>query len=628
MRLSLITVAAAFMGVSGVSHESITSRQSQRVERVVPNDNRQGAGRLRAGELTLRLEARLAMWHPDGDSAPGALIPAFAESGGPARIPGPLVRVRSGTGVNVSVTNTLADTLVVHGLYARTGGAPGAPLIIPPRESRNAQFRLDAPGTYHYWGTTTGRALDFRTLEDAQLTGAIVVDDAASARRNDRVFVIGQWTDTVHRARTTRHRVLGVINGRSWPNTERLDHVAGDTVRWRIINASGDLHPMHLHGFYFRVHRRGDGNRETTANDLVVTESMGAGGTIALTWVPERAGNWLFHCHIPEHFAPRGPLGLPLPANDAADDAHANHATGGMSGLVMGIAVQSREPTVAAAGGASRNIRLLVRPRRGNTSSAPSYSYAFHERGPEPDADAISGAPTLDLTRGQPVRIMIVNRLPEATAVHWHGIELESYYDGVPGFSGAGRRLTPLIAPGDSFDVRFTPPRAGTFIYHTHASEERQQLAGLAGAIVVSEPGYPRDPARDIPIVATQRTPHGAPILVIDGNAEARELQLVAGIPYRLRLIQIATDYSVLRLELYRNGEYARWRPLAKDGAELAGRRMAEVSRIRIGIGEALDVEVTPDAGAAFHFEVKPGLRYPLPAPLLTTVPVRVVPPA
>ena len=38
--------------------------------------------------------------------------------------------------------------------------------------------------------------------------------------------------------------------------------------------------------------------------------------------------------------------------------------------------------------------------------------------------------------------------------------------------------------PRDSFVARFTPPRAGTFVYHTHVNESRQQLAGLAGALV------------------------------------------------------------------------------------------------------------------------------------------------
>lgn len=590
----------------------------------MPNDNREPAGRTQGGALRLTLEARVAMWHPDGDGAPGAPTPAFAESGGPARIPGPMIRVRAGTTVDVRVTNTLADTLVVHGLYARPGQAQ-APLVIAPGAARGAQFRLGAPGTYFYWGTTSGRAMDFRTLADAQLTGAIVVDDSAAPARDDRVFVIGMWTDTVHRSRIHRERVLGVINGRSWPHTERLHHAVGDTVRWRVINASADLHPMHLHGFYFRVTRRGDEVRDSAANDLVVTEQAGAGATMEMTWIPERPGNWLFHCHIPEHFSPRGSLGLPL-RGDAAGAGHADHANGGMNGLVMGVHVQAGE-TIAAAQGESarRDIRLLVRPRPGSSSARPRYSYTLHDGGAEPAPERGEGAPTLDLTRGEPVRITIVNRLPDPTAVHWHGIELESYFDGVPGFSGLGASITPLIAPGDSFEVRFTPPRSGTFIYHTHADEERQQLAGLAGAIVVSEPGQPRDRQRDIPIVLGQRTTPGAPRFVVDGDADVRALELTAGVPYRIRLIQIDPNFSVLRAELRRDSAYATWRPLAKDGAELpAERRVPSVSRARLGIGETFDVEVTPDTIGAYRLEIAMGLRYPLPAPVLTRLPVRV----
>ena len=80
-----------------------------------------------------------------------------------------------------------------------------------------------------------------------------------------------------------------------------------------------------------------------------------------------------------------------------------------------------------------------------------------------------------------PVSITVVNSTPEPTAVHWHGIELESYFDGVAGFSGNASRASPIIAPADSFEARFTPPRAGTFIYHTHIDELRQQPAGMAG---------------------------------------------------------------------------------------------------------------------------------------------------
>ena len=68
-------------------------------------------------------------------------------------------------------------------------------------------------------------------------------------------------------------------------------------------------------------------------------------------------------------------------------------------------------------------------------------------------------------------------------------MELESYYDGVHGWSGIGPRQTPMIEAGGRFVVRFTPPRAGTFIYHTHLHDHRQLSSGLYGAMIVTEPG-------------------------------------------------------------------------------------------------------------------------------------------
>ena len=50
-----------------------------------------------------------------------------------------------------------------------------------------------------------------------------------------------------------------MINGLSWPATERLTYQRGETVRWRLINLSSQVHPMHLHGFYFEVESLGDG---------------------------------------------------------------------------------------------------------------------------------------------------------------------------------------------------------------------------------------------------------------------------------------------------------------------------------------------------------------------------------
>src|SRR5260370_34200426 len=53
--------------------------------------------------------------------------------------------------------------------------------------------------------------------------------------------------------------------------------------------------------------------------------------------------------------------------------------------------------------------------------------------------------PPIVLHRGEPVEITVENQMQQETAIHWHGIELESYYEGVPEFSGMGSQVTPPI---------------------------------------------------------------------------------------------------------------------------------------------------------------------------------------
>jgi FtsP/CotA-like multicopper oxidase with cupredoxin domain len=595
-------------------------------DRVRPNDNLEPAGTLRDGILTVGLEARLATWHPDGDQAPGAEVPAFAEEGREPRIPGPLIRVPAGTEVVIRVHNAVPrDTLVVHGLHARPLTTSAEPLRLAPGASQEVRFRLDAPGTYYYWGTTMGRVFMHRTREDAQLSGAIVVDPPGALPADDRILVIGIWTDTLGSAATAglSNRMLFVVNGRSWPHTERMAYTVGDSVRWRVLNISADVHPMHLHGFYFRVDGRGDGRGDTAYapadRDLVVTELMPVGGTVRMTWVPERPGNWLFHCHIPDHFAPRGSLGLGLPSRHGAG----NHALEGMGGLVMGVTAHPRPGAEADEAGtmARRRLRLLVRENAGGSTAQPFYGFALHEPGPEPPPqEGHRAGPPIVLTRGEPVTITVVNRTPEATAIHWHGIELESYFDGVAGFSGAGTRLTPVVTPADSFDARFTPPRAGTFIYHTHFDEIRQQRAGLAGPLIVVEPGTRLDTTVDhVVLLSSPPGAEAARAVLVNGALVPTALALRAGVAHRLRLINITVGRPGIRFELVGNGPQ-QWRVVAKDGWDRpAGRRVLRAARQALSIGETMDVELQPAAPGALALEVRTSA-----GGLLGTLPIRV----
>ncbi|MFT6914225.1 MAG: CopA family copper-resistance protein [Motiliproteus sp.] len=86
-------------------------------------------------------------------------------------------------------------------------------------------------------------------------------------------------------------------------------------------------------------------------------------------------------------------------------------------------------------------------------------------------------APTLRLREGDEVRIRVTNHLAVSSSIHWHGIILPYEMDGVPGISFRG------IAPGETFEYRFTLKQSGTYWYHSHSGF--QEMTGMYGALIV-----------------------------------------------------------------------------------------------------------------------------------------------
>jgi FtsP/CotA-like multicopper oxidase with cupredoxin domain len=265
-------------------------------------------------------------------------IDAFAEGDGPLLAPAPLIRVPEGTTIVATVRNDLTTTLQVHGLCEHDGGAC-ATVDVPASSARTVEFRSGRAGTYSWWASSSGLPFEFRFGRDSQLSGAFVVDPPPNANAvpdADRIFVITEWAsltteqlrevvaadDPFAKAVSFRPTFGTLINGLSWPETERLTYQVGDAVRWRMVNASPEPHPLHLHGFYFDVDSAGDGVRDTTfAEDhrkRVVTQLVPPGGTTSLTWTPERVGK----------------LAVPLPHHGprlAAPPFHAPRGTSGRS---------------------------------------------------------------------------------------------------------------------------------------------------------------------------------------------------------------------------------------------------------------------------------------------------------
>ena len=603
MRRSALMASWTAVGVALVASATASGRDVQEKspeERILASDNRVAAGQVVGDTLVLELEARRGVWFPGADSGPGEPMLAFAEAGKPLQVPGPLVRIARGSAVRMSVRNTLPNaTLVMHGLYSRPAEQDDT-IQVRPGAVRVVSFDAGAPGTYFYWGSTSGTPIDQREGEDSQLSGAIIVDSTTTTSA-DRIFVIGAWHEDPDTTlpKPWIPRDMMVINGKSWPHTERFDFPVGDTVRWRWVNPTADAHPMHLHGFYFDVTSRGAWQADTVYappdRRKVVTELMLPGGTMAMRWVPERPGNWLFHCHFGFHVSHYLALRQVPNEKDPDSPAEVDHGAGGMAGLILGIHVRGAEVAAGAGPRTTRALELFLQAKpTGDTLPKYNYALVVQEGAAAPAPDSVPlGSSALVLIRGEPVRINLVNRMPYPSAIHWHGIEVEhSYVDGVPGWSGTPDHLAPLVMPGDSFAVEFTPPRAGTFIYHSHSNEYYQIAAGLAAPLIVVDAGDQFDPSTDHPILINQGVDASGRV---NGKAQPDTLRLLAGRSHRLRVINIAPDFRVWTT-LSDSGGVVTWRAIAKDGADLPPHQAtSRAARVLMGPGETADFLITPD---------------------------------
>src|ERR1700687_1556824 len=105
-----------------------------------------------------------------------------------------------------------------------------------------------------------------------------------------------------------------------------------------------------------------------------------------------------------------------------------------------------------------------------------------------------SPGPTIEAVEGDRGRILVTNRLPEPTSIHWHGVFLPS---GVAGVAGLNQ---PHIQPGETYVYEFTLRQHGTQMYHPHSDEMTQMALGMMGFFVIHPKKEPRRIDRDFAI--------------------------------------------------------------------------------------------------------------------------------
>jgi FtsP/CotA-like multicopper oxidase with cupredoxin domain len=581
LALCICSLPAALAGPSHLSP----------LPKIMANDNRTPGGHLKAGVLKLRLEMREGIWYPEADSGGHRDVYAFAEEGRPLQTPGPLIRVPEGTQIRAHVRNTLSVAAKVYGLHQHPGDSADA-LSVGPGESRDVEFTAGEPGTYLYWAAISGHSLDTRDEAETMLSGAFIVD-SSGAKPDDRIFVLGLWS------KGSIDSEIPSINGKAWPYDEHVTYRTGETIHWRVINPTSSEHAMHLHGFYFNVDAEGDGEHyERYASDQrrkEVTEFIQEGHVFDLTWTPDRAGNWLFHCHMVAHMSP--PIALHPQAMVPASYSPGHDLGAMMGGLVIGITVlpAANAPPAPPAPSAIHRLQLVISD---NPDRIPLYKLQVNDLttptpAPETHPPPSLLGPPIVLTRGELAEIEVQNQTKTPTSIHWHGIEIESYYDGVVGWTGTDQHPSPAVPPGGSFMVRMTPPRAGTFIYHTHWHDPLQIRNAVYGPLIVLEPGQKYDPQHDRTFVFGSGiyAPFGF-VLLANGHPAPHPVTLHAGTRYRLRLINITSNIVDMRVRLTTNDAPVQWTIIAKDGADLPPAQLKQsAADMWLTVGETYDVE-------------------------------------
>ncbi len=282
---------------------------------VPPTHDGIGAFRRRPGGAGLAIEGDHAATY-DTMTINGKAYPATA----PLRLArGERVRLRI---VNASSEHTHVVRVAGHRLHVThtDGNALEAPvevdaLPIAPSERYDAVLVADRPGAWWFECLQPGHAAAGERM--SVMYGGH--EGRAPGADPEKVDNLRLWHYALGRGRPRLAPVTGTvreiemalaggldgnnrwtINGRAYPDTERLTLRREDAARIRFVNVSHDAHPMHLHGQSFKVVGVGRGRlARPLVKDTVDVEPHMASVTVEVTGT--NPGVWLLHCHKPTH---------------------------------------------------------------------------------------------------------------------------------------------------------------------------------------------------------------------------------------------------------------------------------------------------------------------------------------
>lgn len=288
--------------------------------------------------------------------APGLTATCWGYNGS---VHGPVIEAVEGDRVRIYVTNHLPAPTTVHwhGILLPSGmdgvgGLNQAP--IKPGETFKYEFVLKQNGTFMYHSHH-----DEMTQMALGMTGLFIIHPRSPVHQVDRDFalMLHEWRIDPGARRPNPNEMMEfnvlTMNAKAFPGTSPLVVGMGQRVRIRIGNLSAmDHHPIHLHGYYFKVAETDGGRIPEAAQWPETTVLVPVGSTRTVEFIANNPGDWAMHCHMTHHVMNQMGHGLPnvigidpRSLDENAQKVLPNYMTMGQSGMgemaEMGMPVPS-----------------------------------------------------------------------------------------------------------------------------------------------------------------------------------------------------------------------------------------------------------------------------------------------
>jgi FtsP/CotA-like multicopper oxidase with cupredoxin domain len=238
--------------------------------------------------------------------APGLKATCWGYNG---RVHGPTIEAVEGDRVRIYVTNKLPAGTSVHwhGLLLPNGMDGVAGLnqrIIRPGETFRYEFTLRQHGTHMYHSHH-----DEMTQMALGTVGPFVIHPRRPQEEQpdrDFVFMLHEWRIDVGTSRPNPNEMtdfnIFTFNAKAFPGTAPMVAKLGDRVRIRLINLGAmNHHPIHLHGYQFRIVETDGGQIPASAQQWETSVLTAVGQSRAFEFVADEPGDWAMHCHMTHH---------------------------------------------------------------------------------------------------------------------------------------------------------------------------------------------------------------------------------------------------------------------------------------------------------------------------------------